>query len=749
MVLMARYVGYGWGGGTVDALLQVFSKPRHLVKFAALLRVSLDVEGGNGYNTNQFPLHASPFSSPSLPISMSKRHLLLLPILILLLLSGCEATDRDAAPTSPPHATSTALASLTPSPTPASASPASAQHLLVLPDDGPEPVLDLIHGAQESIRFKIYLFTYREVQQALIRAAQRGVEVRVLIDPEPVGGGESNAATARRLKEGDVEVKWAPGAFKHNHEKSMVVDDRIALIATFNATYSSFTQNREFAILTTQPDVVADVAAIFDADWAGEGVSLSDDSPLVLSPVNSRERITALIQGARESLWLEEATLLDDDITQALTAAAQRGVDVRFIAPLREQDAAADNYQTLKEAGARVVFLPEPYVHAKAILADDARAFIGSVNLSYTSFELNRELGIITEDEGVVTRLAQVMARDWNAASREAEEDKAAPAPAGTISWQEAEDHVGEQVTVQGEIVRTYDTGKVTFLNFDDDYRNTLTLVLFPGIYDAFPQPPASYFKDKTVRVTGEVKLYEGAPEIIIEDPAQIQVAGEASAADEGLAGAPQRDDLDTLPLISWQDAGRYVGREVIVEGDVVRTYYSGKAAFLNFDANWRETLSVVIFASDFDAFPQRPDKLYRGRRIRVRGKIKEYKGAPEIIVESPDQIDVLAGDLSPAAEPPKGVVSWQEAGRYVGQTITVEGRIVRTKDIGSITFLNFGKKRGDFTVVIRAEDYDHFPAPPAELYRGKKVWVTGEVNEYKGTPQIIVHSPKQIETFE
>lgn len=665
-------------------------------------------------------------------------------LLLLLLLAGCRAADDEAA--LDPFASPVPTASPS-SPTPA----ASAQHLLVLPDDGPEPVLDLIHSAQDSIRFKIYLFTYREVRQALIQAAKRGVEVRALIDPEPVGGGESNAETARRLKEGGVEVTWALGAFKHTHEKSLVVDDRIALIATFNATYSSFTQNREFAILTTQPDVVADVAAIFDADWAGEGVSLSDDSPLVLSPVNSRERITALIQGARESLWLEEATLLDDDITQALAAAAQRGVDVRFIAPLREEDAAASHYQALADAGAQVVFLPEPYVHAKAILADGARAFIGSVNLSYTSFDLNRELGIITEDEGVVTRLAQVMARDWNAASREAEEDEAAPPLARTIPWQEAEDHVGEHVTVQGEIVRTYDTGKVTFLNFDDDYRNTLTLVLFPGIYDAFSRPPASYFEGKTVRVTGEVKLYEGAPEIIIEDPAQIQVVGEVASADGGLASSSQRVDSGPPPLISWRDAGRYMGREAMVEGEVVRTYHSGKAAFLNFDANWRETLSVVIFASDFDAFPQRPDKLYRGKRIRVRGKIKEYKGAPEIVVESPDQIDILAEGKAPAAtaESPRGVVPWRDAGAYVGQTITVEGRIVRTEDIGSIIFLNFSKRRGDFVAVVRAEDYEHFPAPPAQLYRGKRVWITGKVTLHKGVPQMVIHGPDQIEVFD
>ncbi len=684
--------------------------------------------------------------SHHIPIS-----LFILAFLLFVLLAGCNTGQKRATPPpfpsrSPNYATEAPQA-------------AGAQHLLVMPDDGPEPILELIQGAEKSIRFKIYLFTYREVRQALIRAANRGVDVRVLIDPEPVGGGESNAETARRLQEGGVDVKWARGAFKHHHEKSLVIDDRIALIATFNFTYSSFTQNREYGLLTTQPEVVADVAAIFDADWEGEAARIVGDSPLVLSPDNSRERLTALIRSARSTLWLEQATLLDEGITRELVKAARRGVEVRFIAPKRDDDVAMENYRLLENAGARVAFLETPYVHAKVILVDGKRAFIGSVNLSYTSFELNRELGIITEDPKVVERLHDVMVKDWEMATGEKAPGRSSDAPEGVVPWKDAAQYVGQQITVQGEIVRTYDSGKVTFLNFDNDYRNTLTIVIFPSLYDAFPEPPAAHFEGKTVEVTGVVKMYEGAPEIVIEDPAQIRILKENSRQERGpatgaLPSTPANTgQKDPFPLISWEEAARYIGEEAIVEGVVVRTYNSGKAAFLNFHENWRGTFSVVIFANDFDAFPQPPEKYYLNKRVRVRGKIKEYKGAPEIIVSSPAQIEVLeevAGGITHVTpEPPKGVVPWQKAGNYLGQTITVEGRIVRVKDIGSITFLNFGKRRGDFVVVIRAKDYDNFPQPPAELYRGKKVWVTGKVTEHEGTPQIIIEHPEQIEVFD
>ncbi len=559
--------------------------------------------------------------------------LFLVLFILILILGGCRA-----APAS------------TPTPTAQDASPTSdltpdsglsgAQRLVVLPEDGPEPVFDLIDQAQESVRVKIYLFTYRDLRDALVRAAQRGVRVQVLMDKDPVGGGEGNAATYQALKKGGVDVKWAPAAFKHHHEKSLVVDDRAALIATFNFTYSSFTKNREFGIITTQPEVVADVAGLFEADWRAQRESVSPDSPLVISPINSRERLTGLIQAAQKQLWLEEATLLDDEIIQALEEAAQRGVEVRFLAPLREADQAAKHYQALQDAGAQVRFLAEPYVHAKAILADGQQALIGSLNLSYTSLEMNRELALLTQDPQVVDRLARVMADDWERARNES-----STSPPGVISWQDARRYVGQEVVVEGEIVRTYDSGRVTYLNFDEDYRHTLTLVIFPKLYQAFPQPPAQYFLHQRVRVRGTIKMYEGAPEIVIKSPDQIQIIGAAqSAAPAALAARAQGARVKTsgLPVISWQDAAQYVGQNVVVEGRVVRTYNSGKAAFLNFTENWRGTLSVVIFAKDFSAFPGPPDEIYLHKQVRVRGLIQRYRGAPEMIVHSPAQIQVL-----------------------------------------------------------------------------------------------------------
>ncbi|RME86029.1 MAG: hypothetical protein D6775_01245, partial [Caldilineae bacterium] len=95
--------------------------------------------------------------------------------------------------------------------------------MLVLPDDGVEPVLQMVEEAQRSVRFKIYLLTYDGMRQALVAAAHRGVDVRVLIEPEPTGGNASNRDSYRILQEGGVQVRWAPARYRMTHEKTLII----------------------------------------------------------------------------------------------------------------------------------------------------------------------------------------------------------------------------------------------------------------------------------------------------------------------------------------------------------------------------------------------------------------------------------------------------------------------------------------------------------------------------------------------
>ena len=94
--------------------------------------------------------------------------------------------------------------------------------------------------------------------------------------------------------------------------------------------------------------------------------------------------------------------------------------------------------------------------------------------------------------------------------------------------------------------------------------------------------------------------------------------------------------------VISWTDAGKYIGKTKTVEGTIVRTYRSSTSTiFLNFHDPYQGYFYAVIFASDLKSFRFKPEEFYRGKEVRISGLIKLYQGSPEIIVESPSQIEV------------------------------------------------------------------------------------------------------------
>ena len=53
------------------------------------------------------------------------------------------------------------------------------------------------------------------------------------------------------------------------------------------------------------------------------------------------------------------------------------------------------------------------YIHAKSFIVDDEKAYIGSCNYYAPSFEYTREIGITTQEAGVIKKLKNLFSRDW------------------------------------------------------------------------------------------------------------------------------------------------------------------------------------------------------------------------------------------------------------------------------------------------------------------------------------------------
>ncbi|MBN2537261.1 thermonuclease family protein [candidate division WOR-3 bacterium] len=93
-----------------------------------------------------------------------------------------------------------------------------------------------------------------------------------------------------------------------------------------------------------------------------------------------------------------------------------------------------------------------------------------------------------------------------------------------TVSWDETDNYYGRLVRVVGTVVATYRSDKVFIMNFHQDYRRHFKAVVFSGDLPKFPPYPEDHYKRRVVRVTGLVKEYQGAAEMILTDPGQIEI---------------------------------------------------------------------------------------------------------------------------------------------------------------------------------------------------------------------------------
>ncbi len=293
-----------------------------------------------------------------------------------------------------------------------SGAPSSVEGVLILPEDGPDALIEELDAARTSISIEIYLLTDDSVLSALFRARDRGVAVRVLLEKDPYGGSNQQPEVFETLTEGGIQVRWNTAAMRFSHVKLIVVDQQVAMIMNLNLTYSALTRNRELAVITTDPAQVEHASRIFERDWQGKDGEIP--GPLTLSPDTSRETIIGLIDSAHETLDIYAEVITDTGFVAAVKSAIDRGVRVRIVM----SQAYGENLLTepvgeLVRHGAELHTLANPYIHAKLILVDGARAFIGSQNYTSTSMDLNREVGVTISGPSNIERIQRVFDKDF------------------------------------------------------------------------------------------------------------------------------------------------------------------------------------------------------------------------------------------------------------------------------------------------------------------------------------------------
>jgi phosphatidylserine/phosphatidylglycerophosphate/cardiolipin synthase-like enzyme len=298
--------------------------------------------------------------------------------------------------------------------------------LMLMPDSHAGPIVALMNGAKSSIDLEIYQLQSPAAVAALVAAQQRGVAVRVMLEPKTVGA-QNYKMVSPVLEHAGIAVRTTPPTFdsSHNvdHAKFMVIDGHELVFGSGNMVRSGLGgnpagefDNRDFWIRDTRSASVAEAQRLFEADWNHTSTTSDTYRSLVLTPDNADAAILAVIDHAKTHLYLYNQSLNDATLLSHLAEAKQRGVDVHVLlgmqpgfggAPPANQPAIDE----LTAAGIPAAFYTAHYLHGKVIVVDD-EAFVGSQNFTSGGLIHNREVGEVLTSSTIVNALAQQFLAD-------------------------------------------------------------------------------------------------------------------------------------------------------------------------------------------------------------------------------------------------------------------------------------------------------------------------------------------------
>ncbi len=287
--------------------------------------------------------------------------------------------------------------------------------LLIQPDDGLTPLIRGIERAKRCVEIVIFRCDRLEIEKALAKAVDRGVFVHALIAYTNRDGEKHLRELEMRLLAAGVTVARTADDLVRYHDKLLIVDRRKLYLLAFNFTYLDIKQSRSFGIVTTNNRLVQEAVQLFEADTKRVPYKSSVDT-FVVSPVNARRELAALIKKAKKELLIYDPTVSDPAMIRLLEERAEAGVEVRIIGRLAR-----------KSARLKVRKMRRMRLHVRAIIRDGRQVFVGSQSLRAIELDGRREAGIIVHDAKIVRSIARTFLEDWEAAEpskvREAEED--------------------------------------------------------------------------------------------------------------------------------------------------------------------------------------------------------------------------------------------------------------------------------------------------------------------------------------
>ncbi|HZK57588.1 MAG TPA: cardiolipin synthase [Clostridia bacterium] len=301
-------------------------------------------------------------------------------------------------------------------------------------------ILDAIKNAKEHIHAEYFIIKDsnigREFQQALIKKAEEGLEVRLIYDA--VGSIRLRNSFIKPLKNAGVQIGcFLPVALPffgarlnyRNHRKILVVDGKIGFTGGINIGDEYLGKDKKMGFwrdthLKIQGEAAYVLQGIFLADWnfvsnetidgfkyfppqgyCGEKIIQIASSGPDSHWASIHQAYFSAFSSARERIYITTPYLVPDDgILLALKTAALRGVDVRLLLPIKPDHktvfwASKSHFKELLESGVRIYQYAKGFIHGKVFIVDNNFVSIGTANLDIRSFKLNFEVNAFIYDK--------------------------------------------------------------------------------------------------------------------------------------------------------------------------------------------------------------------------------------------------------------------------------------------------------------------------------------------------------------
>jgi Phosphatidylserine/phosphatidylglycerophosphate/cardiolipin synthases and related enzymes len=321
-----------------------------------------------------------------------------------------------------------------------------------------------IDAATEHVHLLFYIWLAdrngSKVVDAVVRAAQRGVTCRVIVDdlgsrdfirsPHWSAMAQAGVKLGRAQPIGNILVRILKGRVDvRNHRKIVVIDDSITYCGSQNCADPEFAVKAKYApwvdlVLRFEGPVARQNQTLFLEDWylcsqenceelLQRPMHGPVDSGLVAQVIGTGpenhysampELFATLMFSARRELVITTPYYVPDAAMQAaLCACARRGIPTMIVLPARNDSAfvaaaSRSYYSELLDAGVRIHEYIGGLLHAKTLTVDGETTLIGSANMDRRSFELNFENNILFHDLQL-TRAVRQRQEDYIAQSKE------------------------------------------------------------------------------------------------------------------------------------------------------------------------------------------------------------------------------------------------------------------------------------------------------------------------------------------